>query len=553
MPVNRPVILLVHSDAWKAAELRGEFDVWCEGDLDVLTVPSAQFARDVIGKQKEDVDDWLAIVLVEEDLPDTKGEDFLRELHDDYKGTALALLSDRQETGSSPAAIISPSSSNFGCMLDRLFLNWHPPISQVMVSGARNTVQADDLAHFLWLNRVSSKWRNTSGPLTVTVNATKAEIREPTWVQLYEGLGIVPELKHDPYSHDYDLVIIGSGPAGLNAAINAGVNVGLSTLVIERRAPGGNAATSINAIENYLGFPRGVAGRSLPKLAFRQIQEQNLDVDFRLSAEAIAVMRGDGDRYVIKVRDRGDDHSVSAGMVLLACGLNPKKLKLTKPAIPVRGVYYSALPCDQYRERNKRVAIVGGGDSAGQAALLFSRGRASQVLLIAKEGLGDMGRPLRKEVEADERITPFPQHEVAAFTGDEQLTGVRVKKAGDRLRDAADYEVSSAYVLIGGDPDTDWLNDGDVEIDRTRRGFIRTDAYLKPRRGRGSFETSEPGVFAAGDVRVNSNRRVSQAAGQGSAAVASMQRYAAENRHILVYDDSAARIQLDISSLTDDE
>ncbi|MFE2548486.1 NAD(P)/FAD-dependent oxidoreductase [Streptomyces sp. NPDC059355] len=244
-------------------------------------------------------------------------------------------------------------------------------------------------------------------------------------------------------------------------------------------------------------------------------------------------------------------------MILLACGSKPHTLKLAKgkERIPNRGVYYSALPCDQQREKGKTVVIIGGGDSAGQAALQFAE-RSSRVIIVAREGFDAMSQALQDSVRKNRKInTDYFGYEVAEFIGEQQLEAVMVRKTGgDKASSRRQIKTTSAYVLIGGDPDTAWVGHRagphSERVAQTRKHYIKTDVYLRPHGTKLPFETSLNGVFAAGDVRVNSLRRVGQAVGQGAAAVASMERYASNNPRILIDKKSLAYTRFHVLALT---
>ncbi|MFI9297588.1 NAD(P)/FAD-dependent oxidoreductase, partial [Streptomyces gardneri] len=327
--------------------------------------------------------------------------------------------------------------------------------------------------------------------------------------------------------------------------------------------PGGeDATTSINPIDNYLGFPEGIGGVQLANLAMEQLKNLPL-VHFGLDLNARYLKRDpeEPERYLVGVWDeaRSEVREVRAGIVLIASGRKPNILKLpsNREHVPDRGVYYSALPCDQERERDRRVVVIGGGNSAGQAALQFHAVN-SQVTMIAKEGFGEMSPELLREIESTGAIIKHRAHEVVGFVGDSQLSEVQFRSATNhRTRDMTPAQ--SAYVLIGGTADTEWLHPGTekmamgmLPIERTKGGYIKTDVQLRKYGAKLPFETSLPGVFAAGDIRKNALRRVGQAVGQGVAAVASMERYVANNPHILRDSTSPAYNRTNILKLTGD-
>lgn len=540
---GKPILLLVHSEPWVRRELAEEIRIWSSSSLDVLAVASESEAYAAISA-KPGAQDLLAIVIADEKLIDDDGEQFLKGIHRNFPGAALALLTTRSE-GATDDGIerLYPSRIPLRAAIKPLYTTWSPPNPRVVIKGPTNTTLADELTSVLYLTSTGFEWSDETGKdISITVDGT--HLRNATPEGLFRALQVfrTPERSR---TYPYDLVIVGSGPAGLSAAINAGVNVGFRTLVMESRTPGGVAATSINPIDNYLGFPDGISGIRLTALAIEQLQKLDL-VDFAPALRACWLKhdRERYGRYILGAIDSetGDLVDVSAGMVLLACGQTPHRLKLK---LPERGVYYAALPCDQQREINRDVIVVGGGNSAGQAAMQFSATSRS-VSMIAAIGFDRMSQPLMHKIEEEQaagRIKVFHGYRVEKFIGNSQLEMVRIKngEAIEKLR------ASSAYILIGGKPDTGWLHP-DISAQRlgaelvqlNRYGCIKTDYYVRPHRGKLGFETSQPGVFAAGDVRVNALRRVGQAAGQGAAAVASMEVYAAENPRILVDETSPA-------------
>ncbi|MEV6974461.1 FAD-dependent oxidoreductase [Kitasatospora sp. NPDC093806] len=494
--------------------------------------------------EKSEIGGRATAIIVDSQSIDPSFSDFAKEIHERRAGIPIAILADGKITihgldGKEPLpvqkALISLANS------------WRPEDPQVTVSGPADSVKMNEIRGTLERAGFQSDFvaEPTSEP-TVKIKGCDPLIN-PTKTDLLRAFNIISSPTNG-MDHRYDLVIIGAGPAGLSAALAACVNVGLSTLVIESNLLGGTATTSINPIDNYLGFPQGISGPRLARLAVQQIRVLN-QTDFRLDLRAQCLRKDERNpgRYIIEVSsERGsEDVPLSAGMILLACGLKPRDLPLAKGShIPDRGVYYSALPCDRYHEKDNSVVIFGGGDSAGRAALLFSK--ESRVSVVATYGFNRMSLRLQRDLE-DARIATYKTHRVAGFVGDHQLSKVILEDVSSAPPRTLPIAATSAYILIGGTPDTKWLcpnqsgrRRGELKIDRDRSGYIKTDIYLRPYGGKLPFETSLPGVFAAGDVRVNSLRRVGQAVGQGVAAVASMERYAIKHPGILDDEDSPA-------------
>ncbi len=333
----------------------------------------------------------------------------------------------------------------------------------------------------------------------------------PTNQEFARLLGFVPSPDHRDV---YDLLVIGGGPAGLAAAVY-GASEGLSTLVIESGAIGGQAGTS-SRIENYLGFPAGVSGAELTARA--AIQAEKFEARLTFPCEAVALEQRDG-LHLVRLSD-GDE--VVARAVIVATGASYRRLPLERlEELEGFGVYYAATLAEARMCAGSAVAVVGGGNSAGQAAL-FLAGETSRVSLIVRRPdlTETMSRYLIDEIARDERIELLAQTEVAELHGDGRLDGVTIL---DRLDDShRRLDVGALFVLIGADPHTDWLA-GSLAMDRA--GFILTGADVADdpdepvRRARLPLETSRPGVFAVGDARSGSVKRVASAVGEGSMAV----------------------------------
>lgn len=316
----------------------------------------------------------------------------------------------------------------------------------------------------------------------------------------------------------YDVVIVGGGPAGLTAAVN-GASEGLQTGLIESFAPGGQAGTSTR-IENYTGFPFGVSGDDLASRALQQAK--------RLGAEIVVTRRVEGiDPAELSVRLDGGD-VLRTRSIVLATGVEWRRLKLDSAGRLVgSGVYYGAARSDAGLAQGNDVYLIGAGNSAGQAAIFFSSHARSVTLLVRGESLAaSMSQYLIEQIATKANIRVETRSEVVAVHGDEQLEAIEVidRRAGTTSR----RDTTALFVLIGADATTDWLP---PQIARDEHGFILTGAdamkagQWKADREPFALETSAPGIFAIGDVRSGSVKRVAAAVGEGGIAIAFVHRY----------------------------
>jgi thioredoxin reductase (NADPH) len=313
-----------------------------------------------------------------------------------------------------------------------------------------------------------------------------------------------------------DVIVIGAGPAGLAAAVYA-ASEGLTVMVAEEEAYGGQAGSS-SKIENYLGFPTGISGQALAGRAFTQAQKFGAEIVTPLRATGLEC----GKRpYGVRMDDGSE---VLTHAIVIATGARYKKLNLPNlEKFEGRGIYYGATHVEALLCDSAEVAVVGGGNSAGQAAVFLSR-RAKHVhMLVRGEALSDtMSSYLAHRIGAEPNITLYTCTEVIALTGDEELASVvwKNRKTGEEMA----HPIEHIFVMIGADPNTAWL-DGCLALDE--KGFVKTGAELEggdlsSRRGDRqpySLETSRPGIFAAGDVRSRSVKRVASAVGEGSVCV----------------------------------
>ncbi|GAA1406531.1 hypothetical protein GCM10009639_54390 [Kitasatospora putterlickiae] len=383
----------------------------------------------------------------------------------------------------------------------------------------------------------------------VTVGTTP--LKNPTLAQIAAALDLLLPRKRSAY----DLVVIGGGPAGLAAAINARSLYDLTTLVIEQYAPGGTAATAVNQIDNYLGFDEGIAAEDLCHRAVLQAKKFGAEW---LPSYSVSAFKPSDDpkttKHEITATNPDDPNapvSVTASLVLLATGLVPRKLtQPTAAAFEDEGVYYYALPADAEGVTAKdTILVIGGGDSAGRAALMFSAKGAKVVMLIRKTLTTDMLKVISDQITADKNITVVEGTEAKEFKA---ATGPNAKLTVTTTKSAS-YTVAAVYALISADPRTKWIEDAgitvvrkdpadpaglvatglDIFYDDIRNGTFDSKKHANELKHLTDMGTNKPGVFAAGDVRFRAERRIATAAGEGTEAALSMHNFLKANPKVL--------------------
>jgi thioredoxin reductase (NADPH) len=412
-----------------------------------------------------------------------------------------------------------------------------PPPPRAIVVGHRLDPLCADLRRFLDRNQVTFTWlrpdapdaaKHWGGPLPPEEDCPVVRVVDGTTVvrpqlrRIAELLGLGTEAA----TAEYDTVIVGAGPAGLAAAVY-GASEGLQTIVIEREAPGGQAGTS-SRIENYLGFPSGVSGEELASRALQQAR--------RLGAEILVtrtITRIDAATREVHL-DSGD--VLRARTIILACGVAWRRLAVEGfDRLAGKGVSYGAAPGEAPGSHGLDVHIVGAGNSAGQAALLFATHARSVTILCRSEGLEkSMSSYLIDQLATRDNIRVLNRSEVVAAHGDTSLEAIDVHNAetGETTR----LESGGLLILIGADAETAWLP---PEIALDRLGYVLTGSDVRAAERWGLerdpylLETSVPGIFACGDVRLGPVKRVAAAVGEGSMAIAFVHQYLkeAETRH----------------------
>ncbi|OAF07803.1 thioredoxin reductase [Bradyrhizobium centrolobii] len=353
-------------------------------------------------------------------------------------------------------------------------------------------------------------------PLVVTADGTV--LRNPSEIELGRAIGMIGGPKNDRI---YDVAIVGCGPAGLATAVYA-ASEGLSVAVVDTRAFGGQAGASAR-IENYLGFPTGISGQALAGRAFTQAQKFGADIMIPMSVKSLDCSRAGG-TFALAL-DCGD--TLRSRAVVVASGARYRRPQIENlDKFEGRGVWYWASPVEARLCSGDEVALVGAGNSAGQAAVFLS-GHAKRVLMIIRGGgLGaSMSRYLIERIEATPNIELLFNTEITALEGDDTALLRRIRWKSRLSSDEDSAEIRNLFLFVGADPATGWLDGCGVTLDRG--GFVVTGAQSEQNLGRlvAPLETSVPGVYAVGDVRSGSVKRVGGAIGEGAQVVASLHGY----------------------------
>jgi thioredoxin reductase (NADPH) len=495
----------------------------------------------------------VALVVSDERMPGMTGIELLAEVRQQSPDTKLLLLTAYADTDVAVRAINEigldyyafkpwdPPEERLYPVVDDLLRDWdaaHPPeSSEVRVVGHRWSDRTLEIKTFLARNHVLYRWLDVEREeeamrlvelagaelhdLPLVLIPDGEALRCPSPVQLAEALG----LRTLPEQPLYDLCIVGSGPAGLAAAVYA-ASEGLRTVVVEREAPGGQAGQSAS-IENYLGFPAGLSGAELTHRAVAQAKRFGAET---VLAREVVGFETRGPVRAIKFAGSGE---IESRAVLIATGVSYRRLEARGlEALGSRGVYYGASASDAAQCAGEDVYIVGAANSAGQAALNLSRFAKRVVLLVRGHRLEDtMSQYLVDRIVGADNIEVRFRTEVVAADGDGHLETLTLADHADGTEEQV--KCSSLFVFIGAAPRTDWLGD---EILRDAKGFVVTGQELTgvPAAGKWplarppfALETSVPGVFAAGDVRLESMKRVASAVGEGAMAVYLTHRYLA--------------------------
>lgn len=547
-PAPKPLIVAVDDDPAVLAAVSRDLRRHYGGSYRVVRTDSGQRALELVQEAKLRGDD-VALFLVDQRMPRMSGLEFLAQARELYPDARRVLLTAYADTEASIRAINEtklhyylmkpwdPPEERLYPVLDDLLddwrAQWQPAFTGVTVVGHAYDPSTHALKDFLTRNLVPYRWLDVelspeAEPLLKAAGAGPSDL--PV-VVLEDGQALLaPELsevaarvglKQRPELKSYDLVIVGAGPAGLAAAVY-GASEGLSTLLVEAEAPGGQAGLS-SAIENYLGFPAGLSGSDLARRAVTQAKRFGAEI--LNPVRATALRREDPYRVVTL----SDGSEVAARAVLIATGVAYRRLDAPgADELAGAGVYYGAAATEAMSVTGRKVFVVGAGNSAGQAAMYLSRFASEVVLLVRGSGLAaTMSSYLIAQLEANERVKVRCRTVVARLHGGGRLEAVTLREL-DNERDY-DEDAAAVFVFIGATPHTDWLP---PDVLRDPQGYVLSGEDLPAvpgpgRRERAWLETSVPGVFVAGDVRHRSVKRIASAVGEGAMAVQAVHRYLA--------------------------
>jgi thioredoxin reductase (NADPH) len=545
----KPIILSVDDDPSVSRAVARDLRRHYGENYRIVRAESGPDALDAL-KELKLRGETVAVFVADYRMPQMSGIEFLEQAMDLFPLARRVLLTAYADTHAAIDAINvvdldhyllkpwDPPEEKLYPVIDGLLDAWRAagdrPIPHTKIIGHRWNARSAEVRDFLARNRLPYHWFMADEPegerlleaagldgrtLPVVITEQGEPMVNPSETGLADRLG----LSTTPSEEFYDLVVIGGGPAGLAAAVY-GASEGLNTVLIERTATGGQAGQS-SRIENYLGFPDGVSGSQLADRARRQAEKFKAELITTREAVALEV------NGPVKTITFADGSSIDSRSVILATGVSYRQLQAEGCVdLTGKGVYYGAANSVASECEDEDVYVVGGANSAGQAAMYLSRDAKSVTIVVRGPSLeASMSYYLIQQIEANPKITVRTCTEVQRAAGDGHLQNLYLVNRNS----GAVEEVSAArmFIFIGAAPLTEWLDD---VVARDDHGFILAGPDLKAcsrwplERPPHHLETSVPGVFVAGDVRAESAKRVAAAVGEGSMAVMLVHRYLAE-------------------------
>src|SRR3954454_9089949 len=548
--MGKPVLLSVDDDPGVSRAVARDLRRRYGEEVRVLRASSGDEALTALRELKLR-GDAVAALLADYRMPQMNGIEFLEQAMDLFPRARRALLTAYADTDAAIRAINvvdvdfyllkpwDPPEEKFYPVVDQMIQAWRDSpdaaVSDVKLVGHRWSAPSFPARDFLARNAVPYRWYSVDEPegqrlleaaeadaddVPVVITPDGVVLRSPTEAELASVAGLSVE----PSAEFYDLIVVGGGPAGLGAAVY-GASEGLRTVLVEREATGGQAGQS-SRIENYLGFPDGVSGGQLAERARRQAAKFGAEM---LTTRAVDRLEVRGSSRVVRFEDGSE---IASHPVVLATGVSYRRMNAPGVDDLVgAGVYYGSAATEQQACADQDVYIVGGANSAGQAAVFFSRVARSVTLLVRGKSLeASMSQYLIDQLHTIDNIGVRLCTTVTAAEGDGRLERLVLDDATTDTTQTV--PASHLFVFIGAAPLTDWLTD---VLERDSAGFVLTGPDLVrdgrrpsgwiPERDPYLLETSVPGVFAAGDVRAQSVKRVASAVGEGAMAVTLVHRY----------------------------
>jgi thioredoxin reductase (NADPH) len=554
----RPTIVTVDDDVPVLRAIERDLRSRYAKEYRILAAPSGAEALDAV-RELTVRGDPVALYVVDQRMAAMTGIESLTEAIDLQPDARRVLLTAYADTDVAIRAINEirldqyllkpwdPPEERLYPVLDDLLADWaagyRPPFAGIRLIAGRWAAKGHEIRDYLTRNQVPYHWIDPTTDaearrLVLGAGVAEAELDPAVPIVVLEDGGVL----RDPSAREiaervgiqttaalpfYDLVIIGGGPAGLAAAVY-GASEGLKTVLVEREAPGGQAGTT-SRIENYLGFPAGLSGGDLARRALAQARR--LGAEILSPRDVIAIRRADPYRYVTL----DDGSEISCHAVVVASGVSYRQLDIPGAAeLAGAGLYYGAAVTEAVLYRDLEVGVVGGGNSAGQAAVYLSRFARRVVLLVRTPELSSMSQYLIDQIAQTPNIEVRYQTSVSAcVAGEGHLASATLTCTSGPEPTSETLPLSALFVFIGQQPRTEWLPE---EVGRDEAGFIATGTGILvegrrppgwPDRDPFLLESSLPGIFAAGDVRARSVKRIASAVGEGSMAIQFVHQYLA--------------------------
>ncbi len=552
--MTKPVLLTIDDDAEVLRAIERDLRRKYAGDYRVLRADSGAAALEIVRELKLR-NNQIALFLVDQRMPGLSGVEFLEQAITHFPDAKRVLLTAYADTDAAIAAINDagvnhyllkpwdPPEENLYPVLDDLLEDWRatfpPQFEGLRVLGNRWSPESHNIKDFLARNHVPYQWldietaqtdaevralvelleedEKSELPLVIFPNGVR--LRRPTIADMRQNVG----LQTRAAEAFYDLAIVGGGPAGLAAAVY-GASEGLRTVMIEREAPGGQAGMS-SRIENYLGFPSGLSGGDLARRAVVQARRFGVEI---LSAEATAV-RLDGQYRLLQLADGAE---LSCHALLVATGVQWRKLNAPGvERLTGAGIYYGAAMTEAFSCKDEDVFVIGGANSAGQAAMYFSKYARRVVMLVRGPSLASsMSQYLINQLKETRNVQIEFNSSVVEAHGADHLEAISIHCA--TTNETNKVPANSLFIMIGAAPNTNWLAN---IVERDERGFILSgpDLMREGKRPQGwqldrdpsLLETNVPGIFVVGDVRHGSVKRVASGVGEGSVAISFVHQY----------------------------